>query len=439
MPSPWITFVKQWSKDNDVPYSQAIKDKRVSEEYQRLQRQSKDMTQQVTRNVAQGKLMDIAERAKALPPKPPKPPPLPRSSAVKAVFDNPYTRKKIFDFKLTPRQIARRKDEKQFAQQDLAKIGRKAQDTKTAQMLASGMTYQQVFGQSEENVDQYTKFLRVLDMHDNYEKYVEDDEEYLLENDNNPEDERSELRSLVKKLAPKFKRQPTENMIAEMGIDLENVGLETVEYWNDGAEVYDEDGEPLLDEYGDKQYGVLEKFVTYTDEAAREMQEWVDVANELNDELRNYDDERQEAFEGLKTIGDKAKDALEERDLEQENLSIMGQNAKYVKQQRDLEQENLGVEGRNAQYITKIRDKAQESLMDIVSKMRENQREQKDAQRSLRNIARVQIRKEVQEKRDEAQDQLSNLASLAQLQQMAVKKPRPEPVRRGRQSTDTTL
>jgi hypothetical protein len=438
MPSPWITFVKQWSKDNDVPYSQAIKDKRVSEEYQRLQRQSKDMTQQVTRNVAQGKLMDIAERAKALPPKPP---PLPRSSAVKAVFDNPYTRKKIFDFKITPRQIARRKDEKQFAQQDLAKIGRKAQDTETAKMLASGMTYQQVFGQSEENVDQYTKFLRVLDMHKNYEKYVERDEQYLMENENKPKDELSELQSLVKKLAPKFKRQPTENMIAEMGIDLENVGLETVEYWDDDAEVYDEDGEPLLDEDGDTQYGVLEKFLTYTDEAGQEMQEWVDEANELNDELRNYDDVRQEAFEGLKTIADKAQDVLEERDIMQENLSLRAEhNARIRNVIRGLEQEDqLSVIGENAKYMKEKRDEAQESLMDIVSKMRENQRNQKDTQRSLRNTARVQIRKEVQEKRDEAQDQLSNLASLAQLQQMAVKKPRPEPVRRGRQSTDTTL
>ena len=123
--NPWITFVKEWVKENNVPYSQAIKDPRVSEAYKRIQRQSS--TQQVARNVAQGKLSDIAEKAKAMPPKPrvlavEEVKPLPKSSAVKAVFDSPYVRQKIMAFKPSIEEIERRREAKKDAQSDLADI-----------------------------------------------------------------------------------------------------------------------------------------------------------------------------------------------------------------------------------------------------------------------------------------------------------------------------
>lgn len=92
MPNPWIIFVKEWVKENNMPYSQAIKDPRVQEAYKR------GKTQQVARNVSQGKLSDIAAKAKALPPKsPPKAPP--RYSAAQQVFDNPDLMKMINDAK----------------------------------------------------------------------------------------------------------------------------------------------------------------------------------------------------------------------------------------------------------------------------------------------------------------------------------------------------
>lgn len=94
--NPWITFVKEWVKENNIPYSQAIKDPRVSEAYKR------GKTQTVARNVAQGKLSDIAAKAKAMPPKPKvlaveevKP----TRSAAQQVFDNPDLMKMIEDAK----------------------------------------------------------------------------------------------------------------------------------------------------------------------------------------------------------------------------------------------------------------------------------------------------------------------------------------------------
>jgi hypothetical protein len=89
MPNPWITFVKEWIKENDMPYSQAIKDPRVQEAYKR------GKTQTIARNVAQGKLSDIASKAKVLPPKAQ---PQPRSAAQR-VFDNPDLMKIINDAK----------------------------------------------------------------------------------------------------------------------------------------------------------------------------------------------------------------------------------------------------------------------------------------------------------------------------------------------------
>lgn len=92
--NPWIAFVKEWVKENNIPYSQAIKDPRVSEAYKR------GKTQTVARNVAQGKLSDIAAKAKAMPPKVLAVEEVkPTRSAAQQVFDNPDLIKMIEDAK----------------------------------------------------------------------------------------------------------------------------------------------------------------------------------------------------------------------------------------------------------------------------------------------------------------------------------------------------
>jgi hypothetical protein len=348
--NPWIAFVKEWVKENGGTYSQAIKDPRVSEAYKRIQRQSS--TQQVARNVAQGKLSDIAEKAKAIPPKPK---PLPKSSAVKAVFDSPYVRQKIMAFKPSIEEINRRRGKKKEAQQQLSAVAGK-------QMIDEGKDFDEVYGQTRWDVRRYVRLGQIYN-------FVVDviDGDNFYSTDNDPDEELEELRKLLNKIEPLFKRPPAMSLF-DFEIEFEEVGVEV------------EIGDPDEDENPE--------FYSFDDTAKGKIQEEVDIAEQLYEELspeeikkRKVQRERKDAQKKLETIANRQ---------QSKDKKIYDKKLAAAKPKRD------------------------------------------ETQKSLRNIARVQMRNEAQQRaeatqpiRDTAQ---AELAALAQAQKP--KKSRPAPVRR---------
>ena len=255
--NPWITFVKEWVKENNVPYSQAIKDPRVSDAYKRMKRQSD--TQQVARNVSQGKLADIAAKAKAMPPKPK---PLPPSSAVKAVFDSPYVRQKIMAFKPSVEEIERRRQKKKDTQLELA-------DTATKQMIRQGIPYEEIFGQTREDTRKFVSLVEVMEEVNNI-MYGLDDYAFS-ESDNDPNKQIKQLEDLIKKLRPLFKRDPIDTVDGIYTVDFDSIGIQVD---------YDSDREEDIDEETGEVYPPTQ-YAFFTDEAKKEMKEWVDIAKNL--------------------------------------------------------------------------------------------------------------------------------------------------------------
>jgi len=401
MPNAWVTFVKEWVKENNIPYSQAVKDPRVSEAY----KQSK--TQTVARNVAQGKLSDIAERAKAMPPKamPPKAP-LP----VRQVFDNPDIRKMIFDYKITPSEVESRKTKKALAKTDLESIA-------TKQMRQQRIPYKEIFGQDTLETRTFVSLVEVIEMVNKL--YDVSSDYFLSESDNDPTKQIGQLENLIKKLRPLFRRDPIGHVDGLYDVDFDSIGIQ-VDYDSDREEDIDEDTGEV---YPPTQYAF------FTDEAKKEMKEWVDLAKEL--------------YKHIDPVA-KAKRLAQEREKEQKQKRDDAQYdlRRIAKRQLNKEKE-VRNERYNAQSFLQARAEEQKyaDLQPYRDKLAAAKPKRDAAQKSLRNIARVQMRNEAQQRAEATQPirdtTQSQLAALAKAQK--VKQSRPAPVRRGKKNTGESL
>lgn len=417
MPNPWVTFVKEWVKENNIPYSQAIKDPRVSEGYKRSK------TQTVARNVAQGKLSDIAERAKAMPPKAKAPLP------VRQVFNNPDIRNLIFDYKIKPPEVASRKAKKAIAKTDLESIANKAFEQQNRQIAAQEslketadtqiVTQMRRSGASNEDIYGFDlKFMRAWAKEEILLRYLKrimngtfdygDQEYYFVDGEYDPIDEIEEWDKGVKKLRSLFKRNPYIGNKFKLPISFEDIGIqESTDDENDDEAIY----------------------FSFDDDAEKIIRKHVKKVKELYQENSPEGKAEREAEE-------RAEEVQEIRDY------AYGQLDNIVRGQKEKE--------RN---IQKKRNKAQTQLKNIADMEKRNQlAEYRDklaaakpkrdaAQRSLRNYARVQMRNEAQQRADATQPirdtTQSQLAALAKAQK--AKQSRPAPVRRGRKNTGESL